>query len=57
MQKEDEWKNYHMSYGRIEPLLAGQLEKPPFDVLWSWGYHPHKNGLFDIKNPIIQSQQ
>ena len=24
------WKNYRMSYGRIEPFLAGQLEKPFF---------------------------
>ena len=32
MQREDGWKNYHMSSGRIKPLLAGQLEKPPFSM-------------------------
>ena len=32
MQRENEWKNYRMSYGRIEPLLAGQLEKTPFSM-------------------------
>ena len=55
MQREDGWKNYRMSYGRIEPLLGGQLEKPPFRCLMGRGYHPHRNRLFDIKNLIIQS--
>ena len=32
MQREDGWKNYRMSYGRIEPLLGGQLEKTPFSM-------------------------
>ena len=32
MQRENEWKNYRMSYGHIEPLLAGQLEKTPFSM-------------------------
>ena len=30
---EDTWKNYCMSYERIEPLLVGQLGKPPFRCL------------------------
>ena len=32
MQREDGWKNYCMSYRRIEPLLVGQLEKTPFSM-------------------------
>ena len=32
MQREDGWKNYRMSYRRIEPLLVGQLEKTPFSM-------------------------
>ena len=31
--KEDEWKNYRMANGRIEPLLGGQLKKPHFRCL------------------------
>ena len=30
-------------------------ETPFFDVLWSWGCHPYRNGLSDIKNSIMQS--
>ena len=32
MQRKDGWKNYRMSYGRIEPLIGGQLERPPFSM-------------------------
>ena len=35
MQREDGWKNCRTSYGRIEPLLGGQLEKTSF--LMSYG--------------------
>ena len=30
MQREDGWRNYHMSFGRIEQHLTGQQKKPYF---------------------------
>ena len=52
MQREDGWKNYRMSYGRIEPFLAGQLEKPPF----SMSYGAEAVILIETGFPTLRTQ-
>ena len=52
MRREDGWKNYRMSYGRIEPFLAGQLEKPPF----SMSYGAEAVILIETGFPTLRTQ-
>ena len=50
MQREDEWNNYRMANGHIEPLLGDQLEKPPFSM--SYGAEaiiPLKTGFSTLR--------